>query len=364
MRRGKLVQLPDPTTFIVPFTLAVTLLRFPNDDLLLRWSETAVTVHIYHSTTPDQIDTFCKTVTAATETVVAGLDKTQRFYFKLQFVGGKWNGRTVVVAERVLPVGVVNFRDVGGYETEDGRFVRWGKLYRAGALLNLADADVVYLHGLGLTTVCDLRTAEESKKYPDHLPKDVTYQQFSVSNVARWTKWRGLFAVLFDRQKLHDFMLEGYTTVMVDQNPQIIAQIFKMVADVQNLPLLIHCTAGKDRTGLAIALLLHCLGVSQEQILADYTLSNHFYAEFKQVIAPDIAGLRYVGIEADDLHAVLIVRATLLQATFAHIEQQYGSVAAYLQDHVGIDDTMIIKIRENLLLSRRDFRILENAHLI
>ena len=347
-------QVPDPTAFIVPYEPDVELIRLENDDLLLLWHETAVssTVHIYHSTNPDQIDNFCRTVIDATETIISVLDATRRYYFRLQFEGGVWNGRNYIVAERVLPVGVVNMRDVGGYETEDARFTKWGKLFRSGALVDLAEDDVAYLQRLGITAVCDLRTEEESTKHPDQLPNGANYEQLSVLNVARWAKWRGLFAILFNREKLHDFMLEGYTQVMIDDNPQIVRRIFEIVADANNLPTLIHCTAGKDRSGVTVALLLHSLGVPKETILADYTFSNHYYAEFKKVIEPDIAGLRHVGIRADDLHAVLIVRRTLLETTFQHIEDTYGSFAAYLQDHVGIDDTIMARIRNNLLTDK------------
>lgn len=346
-------QIPDPLSFVVPYEPDVQLIRLESDDLLLRWGETAVssTVHIDYSTNPDQINKFCKTAANVTETQISGLDPAQRYYFRLQFEGGDWNGRTYTVAERVLPVGV-NFRDVGGYETEDGRMTKWGKLYRAGALADLLVAEMAYLEGLGITAVCDLRTAEESMKYPDQLPDGAAYEQLSVLNVARWAKWRGLFAVLFQREKLHDFMIEGYTKVMIDDNPQIVRRIFQTVADVRSLPVLIHCTAGKDRSGVAVALLLHSLGVPQETILADYTLSNHYYPAFKRLIEPDIASLRRLGIGADDLHAVLIVRRTLLETTFRHIDAQYGSFPTYLRDHAGIDDTIVEQVRDNLLADK------------
>ncbi len=161
---------PDPTTFIVPYTPDVEVLR-KEDELWLHWRETAVSVHIYTSTNPDQIDTFYKTVAGITKTIISDLERKQRHYFRLQFEGGAWNGRTFVVAERVLPLGVINFRDVGGYEAKDGRFTKWGKLYRSGALLDLRDADLEYLQQLGITAVCDLRSAEESEKHPDQLQK-------------------------------------------------------------------------------------------------------------------------------------------------------------------------------------------------
>lgn len=341
---------PDPTSFIVPYQLDVEVIRLDGDDLLLRWRETAVTIHIYYSKNPNPIDTFCKTISETNETIISGLDANQRYYFRLQFEGGIWHGRTLIVAERVLPVGVVNFRDIGGYETEDGRFTKWGCVYRSGALLDLSQQAIDRLQQLAITAVCDLRSEEEITKHPDYQLEGAFYQQLSVLDLARWTKWRGLFAVLFSREKLHDFMIEGYTKVMVDDNPQIVRHIFETVADTHNLPTLIHCTAGKDRSGVAIALLLHSLGVPNETILADYTFSNHYYAEFKKLIEPDIVELRRVGIYADDLHAVLILRRTMLEATFAHIDERYGSFATYLKDHVGIDDTMMAAIRRNLLI--------------
>lgn len=348
MFNRKQTAVPDPTSYIVPYTPDVEMLC-KEDELWLRWRETAVSVHIYISTNPEQINTFHKTVTETTETIISDLDPKRRHYFRLQFEGGVWNGRTFVVAERVLPIGVINFRDVGGYKTKDGRITKWGKLYRSGALLDLGEADLAYLQQLGITAVCDLRSAEESDKHPDQLPENIIYQKLPVLDLARWTKWRGLFAVLFDREKLHEFMIEGYTKVMIDDNPQVVRHIFERAATADSLPLLVHCTAGKDRSGSLIALLLHSLGVPKETILADYTLSNHYFAQFKTLIEPDIAGLRRVGIYADDLHALLIVRRRLIEAMFAHIDAQFGSFAKYLKTHVGVDDTILERVRKNLL---------------
>ena len=348
MFKRKQTAVPDPLSFIVPYTPKAEVVR-EADGLRLQWQETADSIHIDTSTNSNQIDTFYKTVSNSTAVVLSDLDPKRRHYFRLTFEGGNWNGRRLTVAERVLPIGVVNFRDVGGYETKDGRFTKWGKLYRSGALLNLDETDLAYLQHLGISAVCDLRSAEESDKHPDLLPKNVSYQKLPVLDLARWTKWRGLFAILFNREKLHDFMIEGYTKVMIDDNPQVVRHIFERVAESSGLPLLIHCTAGKDRSGSSMALLLHSLGVPRETILADYTLSNHYYAQFKKLIEPDIAGLRRVGIYADDLYAVLIVRRTLIETMFAYIDAGYGSFDNYLKTHVGIDDTMLAKIRMNLL---------------
>ena len=347
MFNRKQTAFPDPLSFIVPYTPDVEVVH-KDAAQWLRWQETADSVHIYTSTNPDQIDTFYKTITETTEANISDLDRKQRYYFRLHFEGGVWDGRRLIVAERVLPVGVVNFRDVGGYETKDGRFTKWGKLYRSGALLNLDEPDLAYLQQLAITAVCDLRSEEESDKNPDQLPpKHVSYHKLPVLDLARWTKWRGLFAVLFKREKLHDFMIEGYTKVMIDDNPQVVRHIFERGRQRQ-MDCLCWFIAQRVKIVLAQLWPYFCTvwACLLETILADYTLSNHYYAQFKTLIEPDIAGLRRVGIYADDLHAVLIVRRTLIESMFAYIDAGYGSFDNYLKTHVGIDDTILERIFE------------------
>lgn len=334
--------LPVPEDYIVTAPEDVVVQRHGRTAFHIRWRETADTVTIRFG---DEV----VTVSGTNETVME-IGTADHPIFTLSFSGGVWHGRTLNVAERVVPLQkVVNFRDIGGYGTRDGRTVRWGLVFRSGDLARLNARDEARLQQLGVRSVCDLRSKEEMSRYPDRLLPGMRYWPLSVANMAGRTRWRALHATLFRRGLLHELMLEGYTRVMVDENAAAVGHIFRLLAETKNLPLLIHCAAGKDRTGVVIALLLYTLGVPDEVIMADYTMSNLYYRQFKAALEPDIKRLRPLGITADDLHAVLIVRPSMLQATFAHIRREYGSVPAYLREAAGVDEGVITAVRQNLL---------------
>jgi protein-tyrosine phosphatase len=334
--------LPIPEDYIVTVPEDVVVQRHGRTAFHIHWQETAEAVTIHYGGV-------VVTVSGVNEAVM-GMVTAVHPIFTLSFRGGAWHGRTLNVAERVVPLQkVVNFRDIGGYGTRDGRTVRWGLVFRSGDLSRLNERDEARLQHLGVRSVCDLRSEEEMSRYPDRLPSGLHYWPLPVANMAGRTRWRALHATLFRRDLLHGLMLEGYTRVMVDENAAAVGHIFRLLAEPRNLPLLVHCAAGKDRTGVVIALLLHTLGVPDEVIMADYTMSNLYYRQFKAALEPDIKRLRPLGITADELHAVLIVRPSMLQATFAHIRREYGSVPAYLRQAAGVDDEVVTAVRQNLL---------------
>lgn len=338
---------PNPEAHIITIPEDVSVRSYGRTRLHIHWREKADIVTISNTFSPGQ-----PFLSVAGKNEITILDKktSTRPLFSLAFSGGLWHGRTLIGAERILPLQkVVNFRDIGGYRTKDGSTLRWGVLYRSGALSHLNPPDKNYLQQLGLRTICDLRSAEEMARFPDIRPSGVVYQPLPVANIAGRTRLRAIHATFLRRELLHELMLEGYTRVMVDENAQAVGQIFRLLADATHLPLLVHCAAGKDRTGIVIALLLHTLGVPDETILADYTMSNLFYRQFKALLAPDIKRLRRFGITADDLHAVLIVRPAMLQAVFTHIRQKYGAISAYLHHAAGVDAETMSAVRRNLL---------------
>jgi protein-tyrosine phosphatase len=173
-----------------------------------------------------------------------------------------------VVPTRNLQLeGAVNFRDLGGYPTADGRRVAWRRLFRADGLGSLSESDRETLTGLGLTTVIDLRTAEEAThrgRFPiDEVP--VRYHEFP------------LFDVLPTPEDLPSwnetaYIAERYGDMVAEGRPALAGAI-DVLAEPGALPAVFHCSAGKDRTGVLSALLLGFLGVPDELIVEDYALS-------------------------------------------------------------------------------------------
>lgn len=345
----------DPLSFLLPLTEPVTVKRTEDNFLHLEWQETAARTIIYVGTNPDDLTEMAPVVSVCEtrEAMVAGLNTAVRHYFRVEFRGGKWDGRSYVAAERTLPLqNGVNFRDAGGYHTRDGQMVRWGKLYRSGSISRLADADLAYLQRLGIRLVSDFRSTEEREKQPDRLPDvpGLLERPLPMESVDRWERLRGAYTIFFRKGKLDDFLLDGYRRVMIDGNAHHIGELFQRLADPNQLPALIHCTAGKDRTGLAVALLLLTLGVPEETVLADYTLSNRFYDHFRRGIAADIKQVAPWGVSVDDLQDLLLVKAKTLQGALAHLRQTYGSVDSYLRNQAGVSDETITQLRQNWLV--------------
>ena len=163
--------------------------------------------------------------------------------------------------------GCVNFRDLGGYRAADGRMVAWRTLFRADGLNKLSDSDVAQLADLGLTTVIDLRTRDEAEQrgsFPvDRVP--VTYVGLPLTDVLPATEdlpdWREA-----------SYVASRYADMVSEGGPMLTSAVQALAAGGA-LPAVLHCSAGKDRTGVLSALLLAFLGVDDETIVADYALS-------------------------------------------------------------------------------------------
>ena len=253
-------------------------------------------------------------------------------------------------ADRILQVeGVANFRDGGGYKTEDGRRVRRGLVFRSGALVHLTDAGLQTLSELGIKLVCDLRGAEELVDEPDRLPTSPAPQYLHLPLTVQDDRRQRLRALLFNPKAVAPMLPQMYTGTIIDGNARLYGDVLRHLSSADNLPALIHCTAGKDRTGVAIALLLLALGVPDEVVVADYSLSNLYYDNFfaygKRMVEP----LRWMGVRAEDLQPFLMADPATMRTAIAHIRAKYGLVEHYLRDAAGLDDMDIERLKANLL---------------
>lgn len=316
---------------------------------LLRWRPQAENVSIYAGEDPARIERDRPLAILPGWPAEARLSDPRpdsRPYFELCFNGGPDDGRRVVTAERVLPLaGGVNFRDVGGYATADGRRTRWGRLYRSGSLADLTDEDVAYLGGLGLRLSCDLRTAEEVERRPDRLPPGAEFVHRPIG--ASVNPLRRMVTLYRKRNRMQELLQDAYI-VMLDQNGEVFASLFAAAADPASLPLVVHCTAGKDRTGIAAALLLLALGVPEETVVADYTLSNHAFDVLEGRMRPEMERLYSLGFGDAQVRPFLLAEVRTLQGALAHIRKRYGSVEGYLA-RAGVTPETIAAVRENLL---------------
>lgn len=252
--------------------------------------------------------------------------------------------------ERTIEVdGVINFRDIGGYKTADGRRVRTGLVYRAGALGDITEKGLAKLQELGVKLICDLRSHEEEVEAPDKLPQNPSPVYAHLPLVAADNQRERLMALFFNRSKFTTMMPDMYTRVIIDGNAHLYGDILRRLANPDNLPTLIHCTAGKDRTGVAVMLILSLLGVPEDVIIADYSLSNLYYDHFLKYGRMAIRSIAWTGVSAEDLQPLFISHPDTLRAAIAHIHRKYGSVENYLRSAAGVNDDTQRKIKENLL---------------
>lgn len=243
---------------------------------------------------------------------------------------------------------IPNFRDLGGYRSADGRRVRWRRVYRSGAFSHPSAADLTRLAALELRFVCDLRSVEEVESDPDVLPTNPVPNYLHLPLYDRHDRARRLRALL-NRRSVAQLVPEAYIEVMIEENAPLMGEVLRRLADPANLPAVVHCTAGKDRTGVASALLLLLLGVPEATVIADYSLSNHFFDDFRRYTEAAIQPFRKFGVNMDDVTPLLLADPANLRLTLAHIRTKYGSVEAYLRNRAGLDDSVIAALKANLL---------------
>jgi protein-tyrosine phosphatase len=161
-----------------------------------------------------------------------------------------------------------NFRDVGGYAGLDGRSVRWRRLFRSDALHRLGDEDASAFAELGVRTVIDLRRPHEIERYGRVAERyGLDYRNLVLAHVD-WDEVEHPDDVVHER-----WLADRYLNFAEDGHEAILASL-RIIADPQRAPVIVHCMAGKDRTGTVCALTLSLLGVSDEDIAADYALTT------------------------------------------------------------------------------------------
>jgi protein-tyrosine phosphatase len=343
-------SLPTPESLIIEPDEAAKVTRLQNGRFHIQWQRSAETVTIYASTKPmfDGEAQLWASITGAQSVVVPAMPDTLRPYFILEF----GEADQLIVGERFLPVpNSFNFRDIGGYVGENGRSVRLGQVYRAGSLANLDAVDFAYFEALDLRLIFDLRSTPESTKYPDRLPDNGELQHLLRPLLSDpGTRSERIKILRRYRQRTGELLLLMYQESFIDENAHHIGDILTRIADPANRPALVHCSAGKDRTGVTTALLLTILGVPEKEIIADYSLSNHAYNKIAEVMAPELRQARWAGVGMGKMKPVMLADPAVLRATFDYIRRQYGSVENYLCGAADMAPETLDKLRDELLV--------------
>jgi len=246
-----------------------------------------------------------------------------------------------------------NFRDVGGYKTQSGMFIKKGLLYRCGSLATASDNDLRELSSLGIKTVCDLRTHKEKMNHPDRFPVNSSVKSLHIPIKAKMHNESKfifqLFSVLFGKARkidFHEAFKQVYREYVTDFRTEFSA-IIKLVVDSSNLPLLIHCTGGKDRTGFACSLIHLILGVPVEMAMQDYLLTNDYSHQFKAQMIKRLKRFAFLGVSIQKFYPLLEARREYLNAALHKISMDYGSIEDYF--YKGLDFSETERLRHLLL---------------
>jgi protein-tyrosine phosphatase len=249
---------------------------------------------------------------------------------------------------QLMLAGPVNFRDLGGYLTKDNRRIKKGLVFRSDHLSCLTKEDHLTLEGLHFKVVCDFRTVREQQMAPDLLPPDGSIRLLSLPIQANGFDPSTVMTRLQagdDAWLTMDFFIDLYCRYLDDFGP-VWGKVLNLISCAENLPLVFHCTGGKDRTGICAALLLAALGVPEESILADHDLSNRCNAERLQ---PIYALFAEIGIGPDKAAPYLQAPTEPLIAMLDHLKKRYGTVEDYLHFKAGLDRTTLATLQTSLL---------------
>lgn len=254
-------------------------------------------------------------------------------------------------AHRLDLEGAYNFRDLGGYRTTSGKTIKPGMLYRSEALAQLTDRDYEKLASLKIKVLCDFRGDDEIKRAP--------------------TKWRSSEIEVFPQpipaggntSSIMGKLIQGappaeMKAIMAGLYGQFAtgnaASYQKLLRRMLNggLPVLYHCTAGKDRTGVFTAFLMTILGASKETVMEDYLLTNK-YVLTEKAIATMAAGLKNYGLTTvppmESLKPLLGVEPEYLNATFEAIDKEFGNFDEFRRKALGLTDADVTRLRSLLL---------------
>ena len=250
--------------------------------------------------------------------------------------------------------GVENFRDYGDYATAAGKRLHAGRLYRSASHARATDADLEVIDALNLAVIVDLRRPGERERDPSRRPAGFTGQviqndEGEAAGDDPW--WNFVRSCDLSEDAFRGYLLNYYREApFAARHVDLFSRYFRALAEAEG-PVLIHCAAGKDRTGVLAALTHHVAGVHQDDIVEDYLLTNN--PERIAARAPMVAQViaTETGRTPTDaaIRAAIGVEAEYLAEAFRTIDAKHGSADAYLERVLGVDAGLRAKLEERLL---------------
>ncbi len=276
--------------------------------------------------------------------------KGERLYFFLE----REDGSVWTAASRGVEIaGVENFRDMGGYQTADGRQVKWGRFFRGGPLNGLGEKAQVALAGLKLRNVLDYRTRLEAARLPDEcppgancewipaVPREERFLQFADRDVIAHLR---SIRTAADARDAYRLFVDLYAAMPFGSDA--FRRMLQTLGDPQGVPFMQHCSAGKDRTGVGSALLLLALGVEEKTVVEDYLLTRAFREEANNRRLQKMA-LEGISPEAMEmLRRMMTVSEELILSALNAIKAKYPSYEAFFLGEYGVTGEQLGRWRD------------------
>ncbi|MBV1884183.1 MAG: tyrosine-protein phosphatase [Pseudomonadales bacterium] len=267
-----------------------------------------------------------------------------------------------MLGTRILPIeGSINFRDMGGYRTREGRTLKWKRVFRSGQLSGLTETGVREMRSIGIETVFDLRSKTERDIFPTDQNK------LDLADLVEWKTdelpdqfknalgWKESIATL-DAKIVRKCMKDNYP-VKLYSHKSIYREMLVTISK-GDAPLLFHCAAGKDRTGVGAAIILGLLGVDEETIVSDYLITQGQLGDKLESWAAGGAVLddSYLGFQKvmsvapfEVVQPVFEANVSYIQCLLDYVQQHFGSFEAYVKEVLKIDDDLINRLKTQML---------------
>ncbi|MEH7819958.1 MULTISPECIES: tyrosine-protein phosphatase [Bacillus] len=246
---------------------------------------------------------------------------------------------------------LANFREVGGLQTTDQMVIKQGMIYRSADLSRLTKQDILTFSTLGIQTICDLRTSSERKSHPPKIMEHdkivhIPMQPDSMMP-SKWTMFRMLIA---EGKSLSftPIMKEVYQSMLYERKKEI-QQLFTLLSDEKNYPLMLHCTSGKDRTGFLSALIQLAAGVPVHTVLSEYMRSNEGVKMLVKRQEQFIRMMSLYRVSKEQIQPLLGVQQDYLEDVLNEMMDTYGNAERYLVEACDVPKAQLLKVKNILL---------------
>lgn len=316
---------------------------------IIKWETTPSLkgeVMIYSSNNPSLIpeDKPIAVVPISDEHLTITTDHSKQRSYYLMVFNDKY--RIKVATRNTNVPGIQNFRDLGGYKSsETGENVQWGMIYRSGQIENVNKATVQKLEQIGARTFIDLRTKEEYIGFPT-LPEPFRTIHIPIATGNMEPVLQAIQKEEIKTDTIYQ-MVQQMNRELIKKHSKELKELFTILLDPSNYPIVISCTSGKERTGIVSALILAALGANEDVIMEDYRLSNEYFsipnASKYAFTMPDSA--------QEAITMLYSAKEDFLNAAKDEIERNYGDVKTYLLKGIGLTQEDINKLRSILLVT-------------